>query len=151
MQKTKTVKPATKPYVAPGRVNAANRRAGAPVNRNKSTLNRKFSETVDWLKDWLERAHRLSTFELYSDLLSMGGRRKLLERIGAEAGDPIDQFLAQILEYDRTNVPTLQGFVNWLSNGNHEIKRDMETDGSNKVRIMTVHGAKGLQLSLIHI
>ena len=116
---------------------------------NKSALNSKFSETLDQLKCWLERAHRLSPFELYSDLLSMGGRRKLLERIGAEAGDPIDQFLAQILEYDRTNVPTLQGFVNWLSNGNHEIKRDMEADGSNKVRIMTVHGAKGLQAPIV--
>ena len=40
MQKTTNIKPATKPYVAPGRVNAANRRAGASVNRNTSTLNR---------------------------------------------------------------------------------------------------------------
>ena len=72
---------------------------------NKSALNSKFSETLDWLKYWLERAHRLSTFELYSDLLSMGGRRKLLERIGAEAGDPIDQFLAQILNMTVRTFP----------------------------------------------
>ena len=51
----------------------------------------------------------------------MGGRRKLVKRIGAEAGDPIDQFLVQILEYDRTNVPTLQGFMDWLSNGNMKL------------------------------
>ena len=119
------------------------------ILNNKSALNSKFSETLDWLKYWLEQAHRLSTFELYSDLLNMGGRRKLVKRIGAEAGDPIDQFLIQILEYDRTNVPTLQGFMNWLSNGNLEIKRDMEADGSNKVRIMTVHGAKGLQAPIV--
>ena len=117
----------------------------------KSTFNSKFSVTLDWLKYWLEQSHHSSTFELYSDLLNKGGRRKLLERIGAEAGDPIDQFLAQILEYDRTNVPTLQGFVNWLSNGNLEIKRDMEADGTNKVRIMTVHGAKGLQAPIVFL
>ena len=115
----------------------------------KSTHNIKFLETSDCLKYWLGRANRLSTFELFSELLSTGGRRKLIERIGEEASDPIDQFLTQILEYDRTHIPTLQGFLDWLTNSDFEIKRDLGSGGSNKVRILTVHGAKGLQAPIV--
>ena len=115
----------------------------------KSTHNIKFLETSDCLKYWLGRANQLSTFELFSELLSTGGRRKLIERIGEEASDPIDQFLTQILEYDRTHIPTLQGFLDWLTNSDFEIKRDLASGGSNKVRILTVHGAKGLQAPIV--
>ena len=70
----------------------------------KSTHNIKFLETSDCLKYWLGRANQVSTFELFSELLNTGGRRKLIERIGEEASAPIDQFLTQILEYARTPV-----------------------------------------------
>ena len=46
--------------------------------------------------------------------------------------------------------PSLQGFVNQLRAGDVEIKRDMEQE-RDEVRIMTVHGAKGLQAPIVFL
>ena len=73
------------------------------------------------------------------------GRRRILERLGIEAADPLDEFLAQALEYERGHVASLQGFLHWLAASDSDIKRDMEGGEGGRVRVMTVHGSKGLQ------
>jgi len=72
----------------------------------------------------------------------------MLERLGAEAADPIDEFLNLALAYDAGAPPSLQGFLSGLREGRHEIKRDME-QGRDQVRVMTVHGAKGLEAPIV--
>ena len=68
----------------------------------------------------------------------------MLARLGPEAADAIDEFLNLALAYDREAAPSLQGFLDQLRARRHEIKRDME-QGRDEVRVMTVHGAKGLR------
>jgi ATP-dependent helicase/nuclease subunit A len=46
--------------------------------------------------------------------------------------------------------PSLQGFLHWLEQGGTEIKRDLD-QGGGAVRIMTVHGAKGLQAPIVFL
>ena len=88
-------------------------------------------------------------FELYAGLLGAGdGRRRLVSRLGPDANDPIDEFLALALFYEREHVPSLEGFLNWLDASGQEIKRDLE-HGGEAVRVMTVHGAKGLQAPVV--
>lgn len=90
-------------------------------------------------------------YELFAEVLNArGGRRKLLARLGLDAGDPLDEFLGLAIAYERSNVPSLQGFLHWLESGSAEIKRDMEQAG-REVRIMTVHGAKGLQAPIVFL
>ena len=72
----------------------------------------------------------------------------MLTRLGPEAAEAIDEFLNLALAYDREAAPSLQGFVNQLRAGDVEIKRDMEQQ-RDEVRIMTVHGAKGLQAPIV--
>ncbi len=88
-------------------------------------------------------------FELFSDLLgARGGRRRLYARLGEESGDPLDEFLSLALAFEREHVPSLQGFLAWLTRSEVEVKRDLEAAGE-KVRLMTVHGAKGLQAPIV--
>ena len=101
-----------------------------------------------WLAVLRGRVDFARPFELYAELLNRGGRRRLLERLGPEADDPIDEFLALALAYERTNTPSLQGFLYWLAAGKAEVKRDLE-QGRGAVRVMTVHGAKGLQAPIV--
>ena len=68
--------------------------------------------------------------------------------MGEETNDPIDEFLAQTLLFEKNHTPSLQGFLHWLAGSESEIKRDME-QSRNAVRIMTVHGAKGLQAPIV--
>ncbi len=74
----------------------------------------------------------------------------MLTRLGPEAAEAIDEFLDLALAYDRDAAPSLQGFVKQLRAGDVEIKRDMEQE-RDEVRIMTVHGAKGLQAPIVFL
>ena len=74
----------------------------------------------------------------------------MLTRLGPEAAEAIDEFLDAALAYDRDAAPSLQGFIDQLREGDVEIKRDMEQE-RNEVRIMTVHGAKGLQAPIVFL
>ncbi len=103
------------------------------------------------LAGWLARADFTPPYELYAELLAGEGRRRILERLGPEAGDPVDEFLAQALEYERSHVPSLQGFLHWLAAADFQVKRDLETGQSDQVRILTVHGSKGLQAPVVFL
>jgi ATP-dependent helicase/nuclease subunit A len=77
-----------------------------------------------------------------------GGRAKLLARLGPDAADPLDEVLNAALAHEKQHPPSLQGFVAWLRRGNAEVKRETES-AADAVRIMTVHGAKGLQAPVV--
>jgi ATP-dependent helicase/nuclease subunit A len=78
----------------------------------------------------------------------MGGQQKLLARLGNEAADAIAEFLSLTLTHEESHAPSLEGFLDWVSRGEAEIKRDMER-GRDEVRVMTVHGAKGLEADIV--
>lgn len=106
---------------------------------------REFPQAADRLKELTDAALRDSPFTFYARLLGAGGgRKRILVRLGPEANDALDEFLNLALEYERSETPSLQGFVAWLRAANAEVKRDMET-ARDQVRVMTVHGAKGLE------
>src|SRR3979409_510156 len=52
------------------------------------------------------------------------------------------------MDYERREAPSLQGFMAWLRAAQTEIKRDMAIT-RDEVRVMTVHGAKGLEAPLV--
>ena len=99
----------------------------------------------------LNKADFTPPYEFFAELLGAGGgRRKLLARLGPDAADPIDEFLSLALGFERDHVQSLQGFAHWISAGQTQIKRDLE-HGRNEVRVMTVHGAKGLQSNVVFL
>ncbi|VAW11668.1 FIG061771: ATP-dependent nuclease subunit A [hydrothermal vent metagenome] len=105
----------------------------------------------DTLAAALALADRVPPYEFFSDFLCAPGRREAIHaRLGIEADDPINEFLAAALGYEAQETPTLDGFLAWLGRGEMEIKRDME-HGKDEVRVMTVHGAKGLEAKIVFL
>lgn len=103
------------------------------------------------LKRWRAQADFSPPFEFFANLLDRdGARARLLGRLGPEAADAIDEFVNLALNYDEQAPPSLQGFVTWLRAGRREIKRDME-HGRDEVRVMTVHGSKGLEAPIVFL
>lgn len=124
-----------------------------PALKAKAMENQRFAEAAMRLSAWLARADFLPPYEFFSELLGAEGqrlRKAMLTRLGPEAAEAIDEFLDLALAYDREAAPSLQGFVNQLRAGDVEIKRDMEQE-RDEVRIMTVHGAKGLQAPIVFL
>jgi len=109
-----------------------------------------FEHAYTRLSDLLARADASPPYEFFATLLGAeGGRAAILARLGTEANDPLDEFLNLALAFERDHVPSLQGFLHWLDAGAaREIKRDVEHD-ADVVRVMTVHGAKGLQAPVV--
>jgi ATP-dependent helicase/nuclease subunit A len=95
------------------------------------------------------RARHESPFAFFAWLLGPEqGRGKIFERLGLEAADALDELLELALEYEKHEAPSLQGFLAWLRGATTVVKRDMETT-RDEVRVMTVHGAKGLEAPVV--
>jgi ATP-dependent helicase/nuclease subunit A len=109
-----------------------------------------FFKTIDHaLNELAHAARRLSPFAFFAHLLGpLRGRKKLLARLGPEANDALDEFLNLALDYEARETPSLQGFLAWLRAAKSEVKRDMEM-ARDEVRVMTVHGAKGLEANTV--
>lgn len=106
-------------------------------------------DDLAFLEAVLARADFAPPHDFFAWVLSaMSGRDRLTRRLGADAHDPIDEFLNQALAYERAETPSLQGFIAWMEGGTTEVKRDLDQDRP-EVRIMTVHGAKGLEANVV--
>ncbi|MDG1969933.1 MAG: double-strand break repair helicase AddA [Paracoccaceae bacterium] len=96
-----------------------------------------------------KQADFLRPYEILEHMLVQeNGRMRMLARLGPEAEDPIDELLAQALAYESVEPPSLEGFLGWMARGDEEIKRDQEGAGG-QVRVMTAHGAKGLEAPVV--
>ncbi|WP_169566681.1 double-strand break repair helicase AddA [Sneathiella limimaris] len=119
--------------------------------QDKAGSKKRYADAVEFLKNQLSRADFVPVYEFYAEILGRDqGRRKLLSRLGEEALDPIEEFLSLALTYQKSETSSLQGFLHWVQSGGAEIKRDME-QGRNEVRILTVHGSKGLQAPIVFL
>jgi ATP-dependent helicase/nuclease subunit A len=104
---------------------------------------------ADWIAGLMARADLVTPHALFAEVLGEHrGRAKLLARLGPDAADPVDEFLNAALDHGRRHPPSLQHFTAWLRRGAAEVKREQEGAG-DAVRIMTVHGAKGLQAPVV--
>ncbi|MCP4330415.1 MAG: double-strand break repair helicase AddA [Alphaproteobacteria bacterium] len=112
--------------------------------------NEDFATAHGRLAQLLATADFVPPFEFYARLLgSGGGRQRLLARLGPEAADAIEEFLSLALVFERSHPPSLQGFLAWFGAGSSEVKRELEQGRRDEVRVMTVHGAKGLQAPIV--
>ncbi|CUH49953.1 double-strand break repair helicase AddA [Ruegeria atlantica] len=108
-----------------------------------------YPETLAVLNDLRGQIDFLRPYDLIERILTRhNGRRKLLGRLGAEAEDGINALLSQALAYERTDIPSLTGFLVWMQTDDLEIKRQMSGVG-NMIRVMTVHGSKGLEAPIV--
>jgi len=111
--------------------------------------NASFARAHTLLSEMLSLADFTPPYEFFSHaLIEKGARLKLLARLGPEAADALDEFLSLALTYEQNNTPSLEGFLHWLERGDAEIKRDMDR-GRDEVRVMTVHGSKGLEADIV--
>lgn len=101
------------------------------------------------LRDLRAQADFLRPYDLLQRLLIRhDGRRRLVARLGTEAEDGVDALLEQALAYESVEPPTLLGFLDWIERDEVKVKRRME-GGLDQVRVMTVHGAKGLEAPIV--
>lgn len=120
--------------------------------RNRGDERPAFAAASALLQHYLESAQRHTPYELIADVLSAGGlRRKLHARLGLQVSEALDELLNLALAFEADHTPSLQGFRHWLEVSEAEVKRELSDDGGGQVRIMTVHGSKGLQAPIVFL
>lgn len=108
-----------------------------------------FADCHKILSDLRNRADFLRPYDLLERLLVRHeGRARIIARLGREAEDALDAFLSQAMAYEQVEPPTLSGFLDWISQDQSELKREMDSE-SQEIRVMTVHGAKGLEAPIV--
>ncbi len=125
----------------PGSLSEALRQAGESEPR--------YAAIADRLTELAAEAARCGPFRFFADLLGPGGGRNLaLARLGAEAGDALDAFLNAALDHERRYGPSLSAFLRHIEGTAADVKRDLSSS-AGEVRVMTVHGAKGLEARIV--
>ena len=114
------------------------------------------ADTAETLKSIIAASHRFAPYEFFARILDMTDAagmsfaRRLYGRLGLEAKDALEAFLARALAHQRQGAPSLQNFVHIFSQENQDLKRQMD-EGQGQVRVMTVHGAKGLEAPVVFL
>ncbi len=100
-------------------------------------------------------AAKYAPYEFFAQTLAFvpdkGGAsllHKIYSRLGLEVADALDAFLAQALAHQRRGAPSLTRFIADIESDERTIKREMDS-GHDEVRVMTVHGAKGLEAPVV--
>ena len=122
-------------------------------------LRRRAHEQAEWgrARDLLQAAlddRARDPFAFFSGVLNrvdatgQSGRGRILARLGREAEEAIDETLAQVLAAEQRGGADLETCLSLLEAADVEVKREME-GARNEVRVMTVHGAKGLEAPVV--
>jgi ATP-dependent helicase/nuclease subunit A len=126
-------------------------RSGALFDALSASADPRHRAAFATIELWRGRAATLTPFEFYMRLIEAeGGRRAMAARLGPEAVDAIDEFVALALEHEAGQAPSLTLFLDSLQTADIEIRRDMEAAG-DAVRVMTVHAAKGLEAKIVFL
>ncbi len=124
--------------------------ANLMARQNEKTI---WKETATRLMQARKIAFTKGAHEFYSHIIDgdqHSGRQRFFSRLGPICSDPIDSFLQQTLQFENENPRNLQGFISWIEKNAGTMKRELDQD-IPEVRIMTVHGAKGLEGNIVFL
>lgn len=109
-------------------------------------------EASGQLSKWLNTLDQQTPYQFYADILYVSkGASKMAARQGESAFEFIQEFLNLALQSQNHSSLSFEGFIQWLETETFEIKRDFSLNTLNTVRVMTVHGAKGLEAPIVFV
>jgi ATP-dependent helicase/nuclease subunit A len=120
------------------------------------THNAAYNQETRILRHLISMSQRFAPYEFFARTLSLVPKdksndsilQKFYNRLGHECADALDGFLARALSHQRRGAPSLSAFVSEIQKDEQKISRTMDGE-QNEVRVMTVHGAKGLEAPLV--
>jgi len=135
--------------------NLCHKRDGESVwSRLQSATDAKSVDAAERLGRIIGYSRQYAPFEFYRrvlDMLDAEGEshlKSVYRRLSLEAQDALEAFLNKALAHQRQGAPSLQHFLAMMMTDKQDIKREMDT-AQGEVRVMTVHGAKGLEAPVV--
>lgn len=109
-----------------------------------------YKNTAEKLKLLTNLSGFARPYELFNYVLvNLEGRKNFIARMGNEVEDVLDEFLNLTLTFEQKHTPSLEAFINWIVEDEVIVQKEMEQGENDTVKIMTVHGSKGLQAPVV--
>ncbi|MBR1734591.1 MAG: UvrD-helicase domain-containing protein [Alphaproteobacteria bacterium] len=109
---------------------------------NNNEISQKYN--LQYINQIIMQVNQMSAYDFFSEILINGMKEKFISRLGTKCLEPLYNFIDIVITYEKENTPSLQNFLQWFRDNDIEIKYD-SFNNENCVRLMTVHGSKGLQ------
>lgn len=123
--------------------------------KSKADQDKDCTSVIDWLSRLMKLGSSAKPYDFLSYILqtpcpadNVSGLKAIKKRLGEDCFDPLNEFLNKALKYEMEETPDLQNFIQSQLFDDSQIKRQME-EANKAVRIMTVHGSKGLQAPIV--
>ncbi|MGC6517818.1 MAG: double-strand break repair helicase AddA [Candidatus Puniceispirillaceae bacterium] len=111
----------------------------------------KLGHAIGKIETYFDLAIRLSPSAFFQTILAKGGREAFYRRLGTGVDESLNAFIAQAYEFEAKGGISLSDFLAYMRQHDTEIKRDFGKSQENLVRIMTIHGSKGLEAPVVYI
>ncbi|WP_203290804.1 double-strand break repair helicase AddA [Maricaulis parjimensis] len=115
-----------------------------------------FEEAREALKRVRDQADSERLYDFFAAFLNArtptGETRwaRVFARLGEEARDPLEEFLARALKHETEGGGALASFLAGVEREESQLKREM-SQGRNEVQVMTVHASKGLEWPVVYL
>ena len=115
-----------------------------------------FAEAREALALFRDRVDSERLYDVFASFLNTrtptGETRwaRIYARLGEEARDPLEEFLARALKHETEGGGALASFVAGVEREDSQLKREM-SQGRNEVQVMTVHASKGLEWPVVYL
>lgn len=116
------------------------------VLKNKAEEDGLWKNIFDQLSLWQEQARVKSIYSFYASILQKC-ESYFIQRLGHETKDILEAFLDNTYNFVQKNGSNWMLFLQYWQENDLCLKR--EEQKNNQLRIMTVHGAKGLQAPIV--
>ena len=100
------------------------------------------------LKRFCDMADRVSVFSFFSTVLGES-RQDFRARLGGAVDESLDHLLTRAQEFGNGGGASLTEFLALVRGSGGDVRRDMDTAATNEIRVMTIHGAKGLEAPVV--
>ena len=121
--------------------------------KEQAQTEKRLSPIVSEIETAIHIAISDGPYAFFSHILEQGtpsGRLRFYRRLGMATKDTIDELLRQALEFETLHPRSLRAFISWFEKNAGEIKRELDRQ-DDAVRVMTVHGAKGLEANIVFL
>ncbi len=118
-------------------------------DRSETLAQRLTGANRNWLTELQGVAAREPVDILLTRILTRS-RKDIASRLGAEALEASDAMLDMAIDFQQQGAASLFAFVRWFMATETVLKREMDK-AAGEVRLMTVHGAKGLEAAIVII
>ncbi len=127
--------------------------ANSQLNQNSGTdadapVIESLGAMADRLSGYLRLSDTVSVFAFFSHILN-SRRENFRRRLGPAVDEALDHFLGLAQKFGASGGVALTEFLALVRGSGGEVRRDMDSGAGDEVRVMTIHGAKGLESPVV--